>query len=358
MDLVKKIAKKEWRKEPYRFQNWGNWLHRMSAYVGKIKPSMAHLLIKYASNKEDVILDPFCGVGTVLLEADFLGRKSIGVDLSPYAFCISQAKFNRVHIDKHFKWLDNISLDLSSVNLNSCSPFMRQFYHYKTLKEILVVLELIKKEKKYFLLGCLLGIIHGHRPGHLSATTSLVIPYNPRTKPEYREVIPRLKSKVLRMYQDGFNLKSNCQIFNADSRDLPIHENSVDLVVSSPPYFNTLDYVNDNRLRLEFLGYSKDGRNKLKKELIQNKMNYLDDMKRVGHELNRVIKPNGLCIFILGDLHSGNTIINTAQEVKSIYEKIGFSSLGVVEDSMPKNKAIPSKIKRNKSDRILILKNT
>ena len=34
-----------------------------------------------------------------------------------------------------------------------------------------------KKDKQYFLIGCLLGIIHGHRPGHLSAITSLVIPF-------------------------------------------------------------------------------------------------------------------------------------------------------------------------------------
>ena len=55
----------------------------MSAYVGKIKPGMAHWLIKDITQKGDTILDPFCGVGTVPLEADFLERKSYGIDLSP-----------------------------------------------------------------------------------------------------------------------------------------------------------------------------------------------------------------------------------------------------------------------------------
>ena len=45
------------------------------------------------------------------------------------------------------------------------------FYDEVTLKEILFLINKLKRDKKYFLMGCLLGIIHGHRPGHLSAVT-------------------------------------------------------------------------------------------------------------------------------------------------------------------------------------------
>ena len=355
--VVRELSKVKWKHVPYKFQNWANWLHRMSPYVGKIKPGMAHWIIKTSSKEGDIILDPFCGIGTVPLEADLLGRIGIGVDLNPYAFAITKAKFDRSPIKEHLNWLDSIELDLNKVNLNGCSKFMKRFYHPKTLKEILVLRDLIIKEKRHFLLGCLLGIIHGHRPGHLSAITSLVIPYNPKTKPEYKEVIPRLKQKVKRMYKDGFPLKTKSKALYGDARKLPLDSNSVDLVISSPPYFNTLDYVNDNRLRLEFLGYNEDKKEKLKRELIQDKDNYLKEMKKVGLELRRVIKRGGYCIFVLGDLHSGKNIINTGQEVKQLFEEIGFISYGIIEDAMPTNKCIPSNFKRKKFDRILVMTN-
>lgn len=355
--VVKEISKAKWKGEPYRFQNWANWLHRMSAYVGKIKPGMAHWIIRAASKEGDVILDPFCGIGTVPLEADFLDREGIGVDLNPYAFAISRAKFDRAPIEEHLKWLDSLKLSVGKVSLAKSSEFMRKFYHPKTLKEILAIKDLLIKEKKYFLLGCLLGIIHGHRPGHLSAVTSLVIPYDPKTKAEYKEVIPRLQQKVKRMYRDGFLLKTRSKSIHADSRKLPLRDNVVDLVISSPPYFNTLDYVNDNRLRLEFLGYNQEKKEGLKKDLIQDRENYLNEMGKIGLELRRVIKKGGFCILILGDLHSGKTIINTAEKVRDIFKELGFKFHGIINDAMPVNKCIPSKIKRNKFDRILVMTN-
>lgn len=356
-EMIKNIEKAYWRKEPYKFQNWANWLHRMSPYVGKIKPGMAHWLIKILSKDGETILDPFCGIGTIPLEADLQGRIGIGVDLNPYAFFISKAKFDRNSMEEQIKWLDSIKIDISKISLDSCSPFMKKFYHPNTLKEIILLRDLFIKEKNYFLLGCLLGIIHGHRPGHLSAVTSLVIPFDPKTKPEYKQVISRLKAKIKRMYSDGFPIKTKSKALHADARKLPLDNGSVDLVISSPPYFDTLDYVNDNRLRLEFLGYDFDKKEKLKEELIQNKEDYLKEMRKVGLELKRVIKTKGLCVFILGDLHKGKTIINTAENVQKIYEEIGFKTHGIIEDAMPTNKCVPSNYKRSKMDRILVMTN-
>jgi DNA modification methylase len=159
------------------------------------------------------------------------------------------------------------------------------------------------------------------------------------------------------MYSDGFKLKTKSKAMFGDARKISLKDNSVDMVISSPPYFNTLDYVSDNRLRLEFLGHNIDKKIKLKKKLIQNKADYLDEMLKVGKELKRVIKNKGLCIFILGDLHQGNKVINTALEISKRYEKIGFKTHEIIEDKMPINKCVPSIHKRLKLDRILIMTN-
>jgi len=80
-------------------------------------------------------------------------------------------------------------------------------------------------------------------------------------------------------------------------------------------------------------------------------------MERVGIELRRVIKEDGYCILILGDVHRGNTITNTAENIKEIYEKLGFTIHDIIDDQMPSNKCIPSNFKRSKLDRILIMTN-
>ena len=356
--MIRVIESRPWKYGEYGMQNWGNWLHHMSAYVGKLKPGMAHWLIRATTIEGDTVLDPFCGIGTVPFEADLMGRQSIGIDLNPYAAAISRAKFDRRPIEEHLEFLKGIKLDTRKIKLSGISPFVRQYFHTKTIREIYALREILLQEKQHFLLGCLLGILHGHRPGHLSATTSLVIPFEPKTEAEYRPVIPRMMDKVKRMYRDSFPLTSNGKIYEKDSRVKILNDNTVDVVVSSPPYYNTLNYVTDNRLRIAFLGYNEDAREKLDDTLMQHKEDYLKDMKTVGYRLRDTVKPKGLCVFVLGDVHTPNKTVNTAYDISQVYKEIGFEIHdNIIEDKMPDNKSHPSSFKRRKSDRILFMIN-
>ena len=356
--MNKIIENTPWKYGEFRFQNWGNWLHHMSAYVGKLKPGMAHWLIRVSSIPGDTILDPFSGIGTVPLESDLMGRNAIGIDLNPYAAAISRAKFDRKPFQKHIDYLQKLNLETKSIKKSEISPFITQYFHNKTLKEIFALKKILIKDKQHFLLGCLLGILHGHRPAHLSATTSLVIPFTPKTTPEYREVIPRMITKTERMFRDEIPSKSKGKIYEKDSRKKVLKDNTVDVVVSSPPYYNTLNYVTDNRLRIAFLGYDEDGRESLDDKLIQHRADYLHDMEQVGKRLHDCIKPDGYCIFVLGDMFSGKKTINTAEDIGKLYKNLGFKvSSKIIEDKMPTNKAHPSTSKRQKNDRILFMVN-
>ena len=91
------------RFEPYSKRNWGSSLHSLCSYQGKMKPSLVHHLISLLSNKNNIVLDPFSGSGTVLLESAINNRNSIGFDISTIATCISKAKvsnFNKKKIKK------------------------------------------------------------------------------------------------------------------------------------------------------------------------------------------------------------------------------------------------------------------
>ena len=160
------------------------------------------------------------------------------------------------------------------------------------------------------------------------------------------------------MYRDGIPLKTNGKIYEKDSRNKILRNDTVDAVISSPPYYNTLNYVTDNRLRIAFLGYDKDGREALDDRLIQHRQDYLKDMIKVGQHLRNCIKPDGYCIFVLGDLHLGKKIVNTAEDIGQVYKDIGFKVHNkIIEDRMPDNKSHPSACKRRKNDRILFMVN-
>lgn len=358
-----------WKKGEYNKQHWGVWLHSVSPYVGRMTPALAHWLIKASSKKGDTVLDPFCGIGTVCLEADLFGRNTIGIDLNPYATLIAKAKFDRKSMEEHLNFLRDLELDTSKIELSEINPFIRQYFENETLKEIFALKTILIKENKHFLLACLMGILHGNRPGYLSAWTGCIIPMPPRKPdnpkfdpnkdiPEYRAVIPRLAAKVKRMYMNPFPLKTTGKIYQKDSRNLDfIEDSSVDVVCSSPPYYHTLDYVGANRLRLAVMGFDEEKRERLKDDLIQQRYTYLEEMKKVGQELHRVMKPGSHMLFVLGDVHTTKNSINTALDIGQLYEKIGFETKDIIDDVLPRNKcAVQNGFHKKKMDRILILK--
>lgn len=359
--VVKNLNKKPWCFGEFKKENWGNRLHAIAPYIGRIKPAFAHWLVSICSKPGSTVLDPFCGIATVPLECDLLKRKAIGFDLNPYAVAIGQAKFDRRPLQENIKWLRSVKLETEKIDIDKIPSYIKQFYHERTLRELYALKEKIIEDGMDFLLGCLLGISHGHRPQYLSAWTGYIISFEPKTAPEYKEVVPRMIAKVKRTYKTPFPLETNGQVYQADAREMPLPNNSVDIIISSPPYFDTIDYIGANRLRLAILGY-KDPEKNLQKKMIYNAKMYLDEMEKVGKEIIRVLKDNSLCVFILGDVHRPKQI-NTAEKVGEIYENLGFKILGIVEDEIPiarrtalkweGSDALKSKLK--KFDRILVM---
>ena len=334
-DVISKLQKKPWTAGKYRKQTWGVRLHGISPYVGRMKPSLAHWLIRICSKPGDVVLDPFCGIGTVPLEADLLNRRALGVELNPYGLIIARAKFDRKPLIEQIEWLRKVKLDVDDVDIEEIPHFIKQFYHEKTLRELFALKKKIEKEKRIFLLGCLLGISHGHRPQHLSSVTGYIVPYrHAKYRALYKPVIPKMIQKVKRMYSSSFPKENSGAIIEGDARKLPFREESVDVVISSPPYYSTIDYIESNRLRLALLGFNENQK-VLKKNLIQHARSYLMEMRKVGLELRRVLKPDSLCVFVLGDFLKKRVMVKTAEKVNELFSEIGFSTCAIIPDEIP-----------------------
>jgi hypothetical protein len=197
------------------------------------------------------------------------------------------------------------------------------FFHSRTLTETLILAREFQARRQYFILGCLLGILHHQRPGFLSYPASHLVPYlRDRLYPrgrypgayEYRDPLPRLMAKIARLLNDPPPARSSRFAVLQESVLAPyLPPASVDAVITSPPYMNALDYARDNRLRLWFLGV--DDYRKVERREIRTVSAFRTQALSVIRMLARAIRPGGRCVLILGDVRRSARRYDTAEIV-------------------------------------------
>lgn len=350
-------------------------LQQLSPYVGKMKSGMARVLLNLYSEPGDTVLDPFSGSGLVPLEAALMGRRAWANDLSPYAYVLTRGKLETPGSQKEAlhrakELIDNVERCAPSEDLDPVPEWVREFFHPRTLREILVAFRLLREQEDYFLIACLLGILHHVRPGFLSYPASHLVPYLRKKKyppdefPEmyaYRDLRSRLLAKVKRAYRRHM-LPLNWEqreykVWQENSMNLPIGEEVVDAIISSPPYFGALDYARDNRLRLWFLG-CEDWKS-LDASLTANKKVYLPQMAECLREMNRVLKYGGYCVLVLGDVERDGKTRRTAEILADLATKVtedDFAVETIYDDRIPDERRSRRQTKTTKFERILVMR--
>lgn len=346
-------------------------LHQLSPYIGKIKSTFARKLIITYTKPYDIVLDPFAGSGTVILESLFAGRQVIANDINPYAITLTKAKMfppnSLEEAIKNAKYYISLSKKQNEdIDLEDVPDWIKKFYHPDTLKEVISLNKLLKENNEYFLLACLLGILHHQRPGFLSYPASHLVPYlrtkkyPPEEYPEmysYRDVESRLIKKIERVYRRipvfDTTLKRTC--FQKYAEELVLPENSIDSIISSPPYMNALDYARDNRLRLWFLG--EKNYEKYDAKSPRNIEDFKILMKNVMKNLYTALKMNSYCVFVLGDVNKSKKSINTALAVIDIANSMGsFVCENFIRDEVPAFRRARKEGACTKSEWIVVLK--
>jgi hypothetical protein len=289
-------------------------LHQLSPYIGRISPIMAKKLIETYSKPNCTVYDPFAGSGTLSLEAWIAGCNVIANDLNPYANILCKAKLNPyLSLDLALSSFEKCSRltnnQLCNIDIRYVPKWVRNFYNSETLREIIAWISVLQRNNEYFLLSCLLGILHHQRPGFLSYPSSHSVPYlrdslYPKNQfpqlYQYRNVAERLQRKVIRSFRQlpalDRTLLRKCHRRNA-ARFIP--RDRAELIITSPPYMRQLDYARDNRLRLWFLG-CEDWR-MLDNRISPSEKVFIQIIKQCLQSWHKTLKPKGKCILILGD---------------------------------------------------------
>ncbi len=350
-------------------------IQQLAPYVGKLKTGMARALITQFSEPGDIVCDPFCGSGVIPFESISLGREAWANDLNPYAYVLTRGKLEapqsqEIALKRVERLLHLVEGTKKEADLRTVPKWVRSFYHKETLREILAAFKILLSHQDYFLLSCLLGILHHQRPGFLSYPASHLVPYLRNKKfPQidypnmyvYRDLRSRLLAKVKRAYRlpslpDEWE-EQRYQVWNTNSTSIPIGNETVDTIITSPPYFNALSYARDNRLRLWFLGESNW--RGLDTKLSPKSYTYISLMKECLVEMHRVLKLGNYCILVLGDVSMNGTTMNTANILSELAAKStngGFIVDSIYSDIIPDKRRSRRHTKTTLIERILILK--
>jgi DNA modification methylase len=167
-------------------------------------------------------------------------------------------------------------------------------------------------------------------------------------------------AKVARAYRRTmFNEASKSarsEVYQQNAMALPIAAESVDAVISSPPYFGALDYARDNRLRLWFLGVP-DWK-ELDRALTASEVVYLPQMTHCLTEMYRVLRKGGRCVLVLGDVERNGKKKPTALIISELAREVAggrFVTKGIWEDELPDIRRSRRATKTTKCERILVM---
>lgn len=315
------ITTMPYKQVPYSSRNWGHPWHSLCSYHGKLKPAIAHFLVKEFTQKGDVVVDPLCGVGTIPLEACLQGRVGIGNDLSELAYIVTKAKLQKPTYNDCLKVIDILEqyiessknspitqaeiLKYSSFGFNKNIP---EYFHPDTYKEILCA-------RRYFfpkthnissaeamVFSCLLHVLHGNRPYALSRNSHPLTPYAPTGPYVYKNVIEHITNKLDLTYKKG-EFADYCpgQAIFGDYEDLPQKNILADAIICSPPFVDSIRFYMQNWMRLWLCGWEDtDYKNAETVFIDQKQKKDFDIYKSFFKMCYKILRPNGKVILHLG----------------------------------------------------------
>jgi DNA modification methylase len=262
---------------PQTISKTGYLTHGFDRYPAKMIPHMARFLIEKISKPGDTILDPFCGSGSVLVESLTCGRNAIGIDLNRLAVIFSKAKTAIYKAELLETQLEDI-LRLFTKCRTGCRVDFPNAAYWFTPATL---------EKLGIIRTCLNSYLTTVDPNYSSfwyAVFAVIVrecsradtrgpkPFISKKARETRVgrhfdplKLFALKARSWIALQDEFRKKllaaypnSTVKVIEGDSRNLfsLLDNETIDAVVTSPPYLNAQDYYRASKLEMSTLGLS------------------------------------------------------------------------------------------------------
>ena len=366
-------------------------LHAIHAFAAKFPAQLPRHFIEGLSEPGETVLDPMAGSGSTLLEGWLAGRRVVGVDLDPLAARQCRAKTmwvdpqvveetgQRVLVNARRRAEVDHPLETFRRELDDATNAFLDYWFLPETQAELAALALEVREETDSVLRNLLEVLFSAtivtKSGGVSRARDLahsrphrVADKQPRSPFRMFENQVRHASRAFAETPDAGGASGS--FIAADSRCLPLAGNSVDLIVTSPPYANALDYMRAHKFSLVWLGQEIKELGSLRgkyigaerqsaqeaeplpdnaqrviatlSELDRPKSRvlsrYLLEMRQAIEEMHRVIRPGRAVIIVVGPSTMRGQRIATQEYLAGIAGQVGFGVVGLPERTLDRDR--------------------
>ncbi|WP_198145472.1 DNA methyltransferase [Frankia sp. EAN1pec] len=280
-------------------------VHSLFRFPAKFHPPVAQALIRNFSEPGDLVLDPFCGSGTLLAEAARMRRRSIGTDVDPVAVSVSSAKTGllveselleaassllaaldeiappqEIYESRKFEDISQESLkenlDRESLWVPDIPNLDHWFRRYVTLDlariyRCVIDLQCSSAIKSYLLVVFASVIRNASNADPVPVSGLEVTAHMKRLDAAGRVVNPyflfrKAMGKAVaasKEYGEQVSPYFEPRIWEADATSLDLDSEMCDLVITSPPYHNAVDYYRRHQLEMFWLRHTRSQKERL-----------------------------------------------------------------------------------------------
>lgn len=362
------------------------------------------------SRSRDTVLDPMCGSGITLLEGWLAGRSVIGVDLDPLARRQSAARTTALEAQSvraagdaalqraagMYAGIGQSADPLAAVR-DGMDAATRDFLDYwffpNTQQELAALILAIRAEADPDLRNLLEVIFSSTivtKSGGVSRARDLAHtrPHRVADKTPRRPIrlFSTLLDRAVAAYA-GVNPDTvgESRIIPGDARDLPLSAGSADLIVTSPPYANALDYMRAHKFSLAWLGDAIPSLTGLRAQYIGSESagdkagqsaaelpasvqsvvdrlaakdapksrvlrRYFADMSAAIGEMARVLRPGAAAIIVVGPSTMRGALIPTHQCLADLASQAGLDVAGIAPRNLDRDRRMMPARNGNRAD--------
>lgn len=377
---------REWAFESVRSTE--QWTHGYHRYPAKFLPDVVRKIIEEYAKGSNLIADLFAGCGTTLVEAKVHGISSVGVDINPVAQLITKVKTTPLAPDdlqQAYTALVNLFDKYNESDYEDIKKHERIDYWFtpsqKTkiafLYDTVFHLEADDDTKDFFyvcishiLKNCSWWLQSGTKPQR-DMEKEPEDPFN-----EFKRHCNKMIGWNEKFYNElskiGY-LGIPCEIYLGDARHTSITSESIDAIITSPPYVTSYEYADIHQLtaywmeyisdihefRKKFIGSSYSGNDSLivpnskqaqkivndlsenSKHIARDVAQYFNDMQEVAKEMARVLAPNGHACIVIGNTTIKEVQIKSAEVFYEFLRNAGLRKVTVIKRSIP-HKLMPT----------------
>jgi site-specific DNA-methyltransferase (cytosine-N4-specific) len=319
-------------------------IDHIHSYPAKYTVEMLEYYIKKYTKETHTILDPFVGSGTTLLAARWYGRKSVGFDINPVAYQISKVKTNTYSnkdYDKFKKFVEDITFFFDTiddqtfeiVHYNSIEHWFRKKVIFG-LSAIRHCIKIYNKEEKmsdlYYLAfsNVILPLSNQESDTRYSAKNKGDISLDTILNLYLKKLNEMFKMVIL---SEGLYKHSKVYLMDSNLIKNTLKKNSVDLLITSPPYPNTYDYYLYHKHRMLWLGYDfkpvmeqEIGSRREFSSLKKKADKFTDDLYKILASANYSLKKGAHIVIVIGDGKIAGEKYESRKKTLQIAEKLNW----------------------------------